>query len=86
MVEEFTKGSSLLVSLHACKYSSSEEREGKRKTIRREQDRKKAGKKKRKKNIGKVWRVKFSVYACPCQALFGLHFTSLYPQTLQLDI
>lgn len=86
MAEEFTKGSSSFVSLHACKYSSSEEREVKGKTIRSEQDRKKAERKKRKRNIGKVWRVKFSVYACSCQAVFGLHFSSLHPQTLQLDI
>lgn len=49
MVDEFTKGSSLFVSLHACKYSSSEEREGKRKTIRSEQDRKKTGEKEEEK-------------------------------------
>ena len=76
MAEEFTKGSSLFVSLHACKYGSSEERAVKRKTIRSEQDRKKAGRKKR--NIGKVWSIKFSVYACSCQAVFGLHFSSLF--------
>lgn len=72
MVDEFTKGSSLFVSLHAYKYSSSEAREGKRKTIRSEQDRKRAGGKKEEE---KYWKgVEGEVFSI-CLSMSGFIWT-----------